>query len=198
MGPPGPAYDGAGVPSTFFAGAGTDGPGSGAAALGSGSGRPDSDSGAARLDSDSDPICADLRSAPVTTGGLRPPAVAGGATSGSPAAAAIPGTSDPLLLDLMSMDEPAWDEFSRGSAIRRARRSGFLRNVAVALGNWGAPEAVPALVRALEDPEPLVWGHTAWALGRIGKTAALAALGVRRTIEDDAFVSEEIRAAALP
>lgn len=41
---------------------------------------------------------------------------------------------------------------------KRAKRRGVLRNVAV---------AVPALVRALEDEEPLVRGHAAWALGRI-------------------------------
>src|SRR5690606_5091260 len=70
-------------------------------------------------------------------------------------AGTLTGTGTELrLVDLMGMDEAAWDAFSRGSAIRRAKRAGFLRNVAVALGNWGAPEAVPALVRALEDPEP--------------------------------------------
>jgi epoxyqueuosine reductase len=93
------------------------------------------------------------------------------------------------------MDEAAWDEFSRGSAIRRARRAGFLRNVAVALGNWGSPEAVPALVRALSDPEPLVRGHVAWALGRIGTGEARAALEVRAAVEPDTYVREEIEAA---
>lgn len=98
----------------------------------------------------------------------------------------------------MAMDEVAWDEFSRGSAIRRAKRAGFLRNVAVALGNWRAPEAVPALVRALEDAEPLVRGHAAWALGRIGTAEALAALEVRLEHQDDRCVREEIRLAFAP
>ncbi len=129
-------------------------------------GRPDSDSGS---DSDS-----------------------GGAISDSRAAALIPGTSGPALLDLISMDEAAWDAFSRGSAIRRAKRAGFLRNVAVALGNWGAPEAVPALVRALEDPEPLVRGHAAWALGRIGTAEARAALIARSRVEGDPEVCAEL------
>ena len=110
----------------------------------------------------------------------------------------VPGTSGPALLELIVMDEAAWDEFSRGSAIRRAKRAGFLRNVAVALGNWGAPEAVPALVRALSDPEPLVRGHAAWGLGRIGTAEARKGLEARGAIEDDAFVSEEIRAVTLP
>jgi epoxyqueuosine reductase QueG len=63
-----------------------------------------------------------------------------------------PGTEAPSLVDLMSMDAEAWDSFSRGSALRRAGRAGFLRNAAVALGNWGSLAAVPPLVSALSDP----------------------------------------------
>src|SRR5690606_9457401 len=112
------------------------------------------------------------------------------------AMAPLAGTGRALrLVDLMGIDEATWDEFSRGSAIRRARRAGFLRNVAVALGNWGSPEAVPALVRALADPEPLVRGHAAWALGRIGSASAVAALTEARATERDLAVIEEIEAA---
>ena len=71
------------------------------------------------------------------------------------------------LIDLMSMTESEWDDFSRGSAIRRAKRSGFLRNVATALGNTGDPSALPVLTNALADAEPLVREHAAWAIDRI-------------------------------
>lgn len=109
-------------------------------------------------------------------------------------------TADPRfrsrpLLDLMRMDAAEWDAFSRGSAVRRARRSGFLRNVAVALGNWGDPAALPALVAALDDGEPLVRGHAAWAIGRIGSEAGRRALAARWEVEADAWVREEIAAA---
>lgn len=88
-----------------------------------------------------------------------------------------PGTHAPSLIELMEvgLDEEAWDDFSRGSPIRRAGRAGFLRNVAVAIGNWlGKVEVVPegavaVLVRALGDEEPLVRGHAAWALGRLDR-----------------------------
>jgi len=85
-----------------------------------------------------------------------------------------PGTDAPSLVALleMALDPEAWEAFSRGSAIRRAGRAGFARNVCVALGNWGSPEAIPVLTRALGDPEPLVRGHAAWALGRVGGAAA--------------------------
>jgi epoxyqueuosine reductase len=99
------------------------------------------------------------------------------------------------LTELMAMDDEAWDRFSRGSAVRRAGRAGFLRNVAVALGNRGEPDAAPALVRALDDPEPLVRGHAAWALGRIGTESARAALVCRLAEERDDGVREEIEEA---
>ncbi len=106
-----------------------------------------------------------------------------------------PETLRPQLIELMEMDEAGWNRFSRGTAIRRARRSGFLRNVAIALGNWGAPEAVPALVRALGDSEPLVRGHAAWALGRIGTQGARSALAKRLETEADDWVRAELEAA---
>lgn len=83
----------------------------------------------------------------------------------------------------------------RWSAIRRAHRGGLLRKVAVALGNWGSAEAVPALVRALVDPEPLVRGHAARALGRIATAEALAGLSSGLPRETDALVRGQIELA---
>ena len=104
------------------------------------------------------------------------------------------GTVAPSLASLMSMDEATWDEFSRGSAMRRAGRAGFLRNVAVALGNARTADAVPALASALSDDDALVREHAAWALGRIGSPAARDALAARRLLEGVAAVSAEIDA----
>ncbi len=43
----------------------------------------------------------------------------------------------------------------------------------VALGNRGGAGSVPALVATLAaDPEPLVRGHAAWALGEIARKGA--------------------------
>ncbi len=109
---------------------------------------------------------------------------------------AHPGTDAPSLLELLevALDEGAWNAFSRGSAIRRAGRIGFARNVCVGLGNWGSPEAVPVLEAALSDPDPLVRGHAAWALGEVGGTSARAALSSRLAEEEDEEVREEIEA----
>jgi epoxyqueuosine reductase len=115
--------------------------------------------------------------------------------SGFPAS--HPGTDAPSLIGLLeiALDDSAWDCFSRGSAIRRAGRAGFARNVCVALGNWGSAEAVPVLSAALSDPEPLVRAHAAWALGLIPSGSAIAALEQQGKRESDPSVSEELSAA---
>jgi epoxyqueuosine reductase len=111
-----------------------------------------------------------------------------------------PGTEAPSLVELLetTLDEAAWDAFSRGSAIRRAGRAGFARNVCVGLGNWGSPEAVPVLTSALSDPEPLVRAHAAWALGRVGSPEARAAMSSRASVESDESVRSELAAALGP
>ncbi|MGC9327781.1 MAG: HEAT repeat domain-containing protein, partial [Candidatus Hinthialibacter sp.] len=72
---------------------------------------------------------------------------------------------------------------------------GLLRNVAVALGNSHDPRAIPVLVEKLEDPEPLIRGHAAWALGEIGGAPARKALMFRLNKEKDDWVQDEIRQA---
>ena len=106
-----------------------------------------------------------------------------------------PGLYAPQLIPLLSLSAEEFRRRFRGSPILRAKRRGFLRNVAVALGNIGSVEAVPALGQALDDEEPLVRGHVAWALGQIGSTLALKALQRRLQFETDAAVRAEIDAA---
>jgi epoxyqueuosine reductase len=121
--------------------------------------------------------------------------------SEEPAYRAGPETDGPVLADLMALSEEEFSIRFSGSPIKRAKRKGFLRNVAVALGNWGSPEGAPALTEALDDPEPLVRGHAAWALGEIlsrlgvpgdgGFVPAEALLG-RLEVEEDPWVREEL------
>jgi epoxyqueuosine reductase len=106
-----------------------------------------------------------------------------------------PGLHAPELIPLLSLNEAEFRRRFRGSPVLRAKRRGFLRNVAVALGNIKSREAIPALIHALNDEEPLVRGHAAWALGQIGSRSALTALQRRLQIENDAEVSSEIDAA---
>lgn len=73
----------------------------------------------------------------------------------------------PDLVGLLEVDEETFQRRFAGSPILRVKRRGLLRNVCIALGNAGDLRAVPALERALEDAEPLVREHAAWALERI-------------------------------
>jgi len=93
---------------------------------------------------------------------------------------------------LLSLSGKGFTRALVGSPVLRAGRKGLLRNVCVALGNWGEEDAVPVLMRALEDPQPLVRGHAAWALGRIGSAGALHAVASRRGGESDPLVRDEI------
>ena len=99
----------------------------------------------------------------------------------------------PKLLPLMDMTQADFSRRFKNSPIKRAKRRGFLRNVAVALGNWGSRRAVPALKRALNDDEALVRGHAAWALGIIGGGSAKDALDARLGVETEAQVIDEIK-----
>ena len=129
-----------------------------------------------------------------------------GKPSEEPAYAAGPNTDGPALVELMGLSADEFAARFSGSPIKRTKRRGLLRSVAVALGNWGSREAVPELARALDDPEPLIRGHAAWALGEIlsrvgipgdGGFEVAEALLFRLHVEDDPWVEEELESALL-
>ncbi len=99
------------------------------------------------------------------------------------------------LAGILRMSREEFLEATRGSAIRRARYGGFLRNAAIALGNARDPRGIPALVEALGHEEALVRGHAAWALGAIGDSSARPPLESRLGDEGDPRVREEIELA---
>jgi epoxyqueuosine reductase len=98
----------------------------------------------------------------------------------------------------MQTTDEAFRERFRRSPLKRTKRRGLLRNVAVALGNTGDPDAIPALEKGMSDAEPLVRRHVAWALGRIGGKRAEEALRSARAIEADRDVVAEIDSALTP
>lgn len=103
------------------------------------------------------------------------------------------GNLAPELLSLVNMTQTEFSRRFKGSPIKRAKRKGFLRNVLVAIGNWGSRSAVPSLEQALLDDEPLIRGHAAWALGQIGGKKAKQALENQLTCENDSEVISEIQ-----
>ena len=98
----------------------------------------------------------------------------------------------PPLEEMLEWDQATFSRLMKGSPIKRTKRRGLLRNVCVALGNAGDRASVPALARCLaEEPEPLIRGHAAWALGALGGEAARAALERARG-DEDPFVRDEV------
>lgn len=77
-----------------------------------------------------------------------------------------------LAIDLIEELGLGQAEFSarfKGSPVKRTKRRGYLRNVAIVLGNLKYTAALPALAAALEDPEPLVREAAEWAIKMIKK-----------------------------
>jgi epoxyqueuosine reductase len=105
------------------------------------------------------------------------------------------GFAAPELIPWLGLSEDAFRVQFRDSPIKRAKRRGLLRNVAVALGNLQDSRAIPALQGALADADPLIRSHAAWALGRIGGLKAQQVLRAALNTEDQPDVREEICAA---
>lgn len=110
------------------------------------------------------------------------------------ATGSLEGSPDPV--SLLGMTEDGFTRRFGGTAVTRAGRHGLARNAAVALGNRGAPGDVEALARAMvEEPDPVVRCHVAWALGAIATPAAVDALRARTSQEQDEAVKLEIAVA---
>jgi len=101
---------------------------------------------------------------------------AAGAAAGAAAfPARIPAA--PPLEELAALDEAGFRSLFRGTPVLRARYAGFLRNVAVAIGNIAAENAASgnaataslraSLGRLAAHADPLVREHAAWALARL-------------------------------
>jgi epoxyqueuosine reductase len=81
------------------------------------------------------------------------------------------GLDGARLVELFAWSEAEWSRRTEGSALRRPGYQGWLRNLAVALGN-GPPsaEARQALEARLGHPSAMVAEHVAWALRRLSAT----------------------------
>ncbi len=116
-----------------------------------------------------------------------------GATAAESSAALFP-----YLPELLALDAEGYRRRFGATAVSRARRDCFARNVAIALGNTRNPRAAAPLATAVaSDPSPLVRAHAAWALGQIDDASARRALTAAAKHEQDEAVRQEI-AAALP
>jgi epoxyqueuosine reductase len=71
-----------------------------------------------------------------------------------------------LARDLLALSQEEFSAAFSKSPMKRAKLRGLKRNTAVVLGNVGTADDVGLLSRALDEGEPLVLEHVAWALAR--------------------------------
>jgi epoxyqueuosine reductase len=84
--------------------------------------------------------------------------------SGDEAFAPRPDAPRPNLIRELELTPEAFKHKFKNSPVKRAKRRGYLRNVAVAAGNSGDESTIPALESAGKDTEPMVREHAIWAL----------------------------------
>lgn len=83
-----------------------------------------------------------------------------------------PVTDDPAFqagpelepMELLSLSEEEFRRRFKGTALWRTRRRGLLRNAAIVLGNRGDKSVLPVLMKALEEPEPVIREAIEWAI----------------------------------
>ena len=70
----------------------------------------------------------------------------------------------PVLTSDLTLTSVEFNQRFKGSPIKRAKRRGYLRNLAVAVGNNGTEKDIPTLEQAMQDEEPMIREHAKWAL----------------------------------
>jgi epoxyqueuosine reductase len=74
----------------------------------------------------------------------------------------------PPLEELGAISETEFREIFRKSPIQRTKYAGFLRNVAIAMGNSGQEKFREPLEELARFPNEMVAEHARWGLGRLG------------------------------
>ncbi len=73
----------------------------------------------------------------------------------------------PPLESLARFSEEEFRRLFSGSPVSRARFQGFMRNVAVAIGNSGNRDLLPAIEHLLRSDDPIIREHASWARSQL-------------------------------
>jgi epoxyqueuosine reductase len=82
------------------------------------------------------------------------------------------GLVNPALDWLAEITAEEFREKFRGSAVRRAKRSGLRRSAVIAMGNSGDPRFLPLLEKLKTDEDEVVAESAAWAARKISHAQA--------------------------
>lgn len=73
----------------------------------------------------------------------------------------------PVLTSDLTLTSSEFNQRFKRSPIKRAKRRGYLRNLAVAVGNIGNETDISILKEIVQDEEPLIRKHAQWAVENI-------------------------------
>ncbi len=104
---------------------------------------------------------------------------------------ARPGIAALPLAEILSLTPARFAEVFKGTAIKRLKLTGLLRNACVVAGNAGDAGLLPALVTLATQAPAVVRAHAVWAVRRIAGGAADGLLKTARQNETDVVVLEE-------
>jgi epoxyqueuosine reductase len=73
----------------------------------------------------------------------------------------------PVLTSDLLLTPVEFNQRFKRSPVRRAKRRGYLRNMAVAAGNRGHKRDMTVLKQIMQHEEPMVQEHVQWAIGKL-------------------------------
>ncbi len=95
------------------------------------------------------------------------------------------------LREILALTPVRFAAVFKGTAVKRLKLSGLLRNACVVAGNSGDRTLLPELVRLAQHDLPLVRAHAVWAVQQLARAEAAALLAEARAAETDAVVVAE-------
>lgn len=95
------------------------------------------------------------------------------------------------LLEILGLTPVRFAAVFKGTAVKRLKLAGLLRNACVVAGNAGDRTLLPVLVRLAGHELPLVRAHAVWAVRQLAGPEAKALLAAVRQAEQDATVLAE-------
>jgi epoxyqueuosine reductase len=98
--------------------------------------------------------------------------------SGNPSFEPKDGLFWPSIERLLDLSEDEWRRMIHGTAMRRAKISGLLRNLMVVAANLGTGEVLPKLRRFLKRDDQLVRSHAQWAIDKLEKLNTAGGAGL--------------------
>jgi epoxyqueuosine reductase len=94
------------------------------------------------------------------------------------------------LRELLALTPARFAEVFRGTAIKRVKLAGLLRNACVVAGNSSDTDLLEPLARLAGHASPVVRAHAVWAVFRLTDSAGKI-LAAARAVETEAVVLEE-------